>query len=96
MGAGMRQFNVGDRVAALPGTDWDDDLDKKQWTESERAYLKLHGHYGHVVAHCNQSDCDLTPHVRWEGTYDGRMEGPTDWTGGHIWHMSPDEIEHID
>lgn len=87
------KFAPGDRVVALPDTDWDDELDA--FAEAERAYLRLHGHHGRVVAGCDTSEC-IGLHVRWEGVHDGRLPGPTSWTDGTHWHMDPDEIEHAD
>lgn len=89
----QRVFAPGDRVAALLGTMWDDGLDS--FTESEQAYLRLHGHHGHVVARCDTSECEHL-HVKWEGVHDGRSPGPTSWSDGTPWHMKDDEIEHID
>ena len=91
----MTDFNVGDRVAALADTIWDEDLAK--FNESEAAYMKLYGHHGHVVKDCGNYGCQqYSIHVRWEGVHDGRKQGPTAWTDGHIWHMDDYEIEHVD
>lgn len=87
------QFAPGQRVAARPNTDWDD---LGGFADGELAYLQLHGHHGHVVANCSDAECEWSPHVHWEGVHDGRVPGPTSWTDGTIWHMSDDEIEHID
>lgn len=87
------KFAVGDRVAALPDTLWDDDLEG--FTDSEHDYVRLHGHHGRVVDGCGSSDC-IGLHVKWVGVHDGRTPGPTSWTDGTPWHMKPDEIEHID
>lgn len=97
IGLGAR-FKVGNRVAALSNTRWDDDLD--DCTESERSILLLHGHHGRVVAQCETPGCRASTvghivHVRWEGVHDGR-HGPTTWIDGTAWHMYDYEIEHID
>lgn len=90
----MSKFAVGDRVAALANTEWDEDL--TVLNESELAYMKLHGHHGHIVDHCGRTGCLHDLHVHWEGVHDGRRPGPTSWTDGYIWHVDDDEIEHID
>ena len=93
------KFKVGDRVAALANTEWDEDNFelKESCSQEERDYFRLHGHYGHVVETCEKSDCPWTgPHVLWQGTFDKRTVTNTSWLDGHHWHMGDDEIEHID
>ena len=87
------KFAPGHRVVALADTEWDDELD--DFTESELAYMRLHGHHGRVVANCDLSECDHDLHVVWEGVHDGRSAGRTYWMHG-VWHMYDDEIEHAD
>lgn len=96
----MNSFNVGDRVVALKGTPWD--TDHRREDDDIIDMVRLHGHYGRVVEHCNDDFCHLHPHfddvvhVVWLGFYDQRECAQTTWVTDAAWHMYPDEIEHAD